>query len=485
MSAEVAQTPREDTASSSAVEKDLSDPHSQSSSAISPPSPGKSILTEAPLKTMLAAKLTMNSDTFTTPSLSPTSYKSATEVIPQEEADAIIKRVEDSPATGDAVTVPIETNTGLQTAGEGGPGIPLRSSSNSQAQTLTSVPAPEKTSDELKSVSRRASKDSIKEKSRSGSLASRISKREKSSGPGLATQEKQRASPQVEPSTIAKPKKGFLSFLNCCGSSNNANIEATEPAVVPRKANVLQPNRSRQPTPLVKANRTEGDSSVSESKDVPEETIGGTPYGEQTAAEKPKMITRRSKEAVISEKTTASQIGSTSEKQMAQQGSTGDSSLPPLPVVGTSSPAIVSANQEPLSSTQGNASVLPPNPPQAIPAEESVAAQGEVINDRTLQQEQSDSDIAMTEAPPIAPEVEDSSRSAEPQTDERPTQIALPPPPPRDNQARPTAQGDRGPTAERQQWLLPPIQPHFRGKKCLVLDLDETLVHSSFKVRDK
>lgn len=38
------------------------------------------------------------------------------------------------------------------------------------------------------------------------------------------------------------------------------------------------------------------------------------------------------------------------------------------------------------------------------------------------------------------------------------------------------------PVEERQQWLLPPIAPRFEGKKCLVLDLDETLVHSSFKV---
>lgn len=36
---------------------------------------------------------------------------------------------------------------------------------------------------------------------------------------------------------------------------------------------------------------------------------------------------------------------------------------------------------------------------------------------------------------------------------------------------------------QTQKWLLPPIQPQFSGKKCLVLDLDETLVHSSFKVR--
>ena len=29
--------------------------------------------------------------------------------------------------------------------------------------------------------------------------------------------------------------------------------------------------------------------------------------------------------------------------------------------------------------------------------------------------------------------------------------------------------------------MLPPLAPEDRGKKCLVLDLDETLVHSSFK----
>lgn len=33
-----------------------------------------------------------------------------------------------------------------------------------------------------------------------------------------------------------------------------------------------------------------------------------------------------------------------------------------------------------------------------------------------------------------------------------------------------------------QKWLLPPLRPELRGRKCLVLDLDETLVHSSFKV---
>lgn len=39
------------------------------------------------------------------------------------------------------------------------------------------------------------------------------------------------------------------------------------------------------------------------------------------------------------------------------------------------------------------------------------------------------------------------------------------------------------PHADVQEYLLPPLEPEYSGKKCLVLDLDETLVHSSFKVR--
>jgi TFIIF-interacting CTD phosphatase-like protein len=39
----------------------------------------------------------------------------------------------------------------------------------------------------------------------------------------------------------------------------------------------------------------------------------------------------------------------------------------------------------------------------------------------------------------------------------------------------------RSPGGTGPDCLLPPIAPEDRGKKCLVLDLDETLVHSSFK----
>lgn len=65
---------------------------------------------------------------------------------------------------------------------------------------------------------------------------------------------------------------------------------------------------------------------------------------------------------------------------------------------------------------------------------------------------------------------------------EEDAKAVLPPPPPVP-QAAPTEEAVPETSEGRQQWLLPPITSRFKGKKCLVLDLDETLVHSSFKVR--
>lgn len=42
-----------------------------------------------------------------------------------------------------------------------------------------------------------------------------------------------------------------------------------------------------------------------------------------------------------------------------------------------------------------------------------------------------------------------------------------------------------GTKQQDRKWLLRPAAPEHRGKKCLVLDLDETLVHSSFKVSSR
>jgi RNA polymerase II subunit A small phosphatase-like protein len=90
-----------------------------------------------------------------------------------------------------------------------------------------------------------------------------------------------------------------------------------------------------------------------------------------------------------------------------------------------------------------------------------------------------DDDAGMKDSSPL-PSVNDAASGGIPRREE----VALPvlPPPPPVPQAGPSDEPEPETAEAKQQWLLPPIAPRFKGKKCLVLDLDETLVHSSFKV---
>lgn len=84
-----------------------------------------------------------------------------------------------------------------------------------------------------------------------------------------------------------------------------------------------------------------------------------------------------------------------------------------------------------------------------------------------------------TEAQPTSSAVEHNDvKSSHEEETTLPAKIPPPPPP-----QVPMGKQIQIATPERpQQWLLPPPLPHLRNRKCLVLDLDETLVHSSFKV---
>lgn len=375
-----------------------------------------------------------------------------------------------------------DTTTSSPSEERSPPGIPIPTSSNSQTQTLTSPP-PQEVISEPKTVSRQGSKDSIKEKRRSGSLGSVRRSKEKISAAVPAGQEKAGPSLQAGSSAEKPRKRGipkFLSLLGCCGAPDDAKSpDTSEPAVPPKKAKVLQAKSSRQPTPAVKAEKSAAESSTGESKEVPEETIAGPPYSEQTAAAKPKMVTRQSKEKAPTEKTAGLGNGQPSGKEPIGQMDTRDQPLPPLP-------APAPMDEKPSTAVEPSSGpdvvpLLPPNPPATIPPQEDVEDEGQVINDRTPEQAKRDSDIEMTQAPPIAPEAGDVQRPIEQEKEQQQIQPSLPPPPPRNNQIRGSSPADRSPANER-QWLLPPIQPRFHGKKCLVLDLDETLVHSSFKV---
>lgn len=302
--------------------------------------------------------------------------------------------------------------------------------------------------------SKRGSKGSIKAPSRKGSAASsKVSNKEKIAVLG------QEKSVEIKPSdNPERPKKGlsrFFSTLICC-SSKDAHVSDSIP---PKKANTLQANRGRQPTPMTKPNASAGESSNTESKEAIEDNIAGPPYSELTPAAKPKIIEPPKKET---EKAPVSDSLAVAEaRNMAPPI---EQPLPPLPSdskVGTSYGFDEKAG---AMSTDGLAE------PTVSTAETEVSKE-ETINDRTPQQEARD--IEMTDAPPV-PEVPQQESTVP-----SPPHSNLPPPPPIN-----PPPSDRQPSTiiDQQKWLLPPLTDRFRGKKCLVLDLDETLVHSSFKV---
>ena len=355
------------------------------------------------------------------------------------------------------------------------PSAPQRSSSHSKLSSATTTSMPDSSATDPASVLKKGSKGSLKPKSRSGSVASSSSK--KAAGPADT---QHRGEAEVK----SRRRGGFLSFLNCCSAPEDANeVELGEQAVPAKKAKVLQQKSKRQAIPLVNTTSNAGEAGKSESKKTAEDSIGGPEYSELRSAAKPKMITRSSKDKVPLDTGAATSGVAVKMAETPEQSPPTvprDPPLPPLP------PSTKESQQEPerREPSQPKTATAAVEPPQIMALEESVAVQGTTINDRTPTQEAQDSDVAMPDAPPLPTAREISSQSET--KDLAQTQIALPPPPPhppRNGQDRPVPSTSNATPNERQQWLLPPLQPQLQGRKCLVLDLDETLVHSSFKVR--
>lgn len=435
---------------------------------------------------MQPSMLICNADS-TSSTVKPTLDPTSNPPIPSSTLNPVNPEPTDSKPGGDDAIAPssVAIPGTQEKPAEGGsvPNVPIRSSSNAKTQTLGVTPMTEKPTEASTSLSKKGSKGSIRPKSQSGGVAEEKSaeKAKEKASPSTSTGAEKLGSGE-QAVNKAKPKKrgGFLSFLNCCSAPENANtVDGGDQAVPAKKARVLQQKPGRQPTPAVKANASAGESTTGESKEVAEESIGGPEYSELKPAAKPTMITRSSKDKVPAEQPVAqavpvSSTAETTEPPAATE--TRDSPLPPLPASNVSSPPEVKADQ----AMEVTPVIAGTAPPQLIEPEESVAEQGTTINDRTLQQEQADSDIAMVDASPLA-----TAQDEPPTTTREATQpqVNLPPPPPRNAQDTTPSVSSVVTPSDKQRWLLPPLQPHFKGRKCLVLDLDETLVHSSFKVR--
>jgi RNA polymerase II subunit A small phosphatase-like protein len=297
------------------------------------------------------------------------------------------------------------------------------------------------------------SKLSITGKRRAGSTASsnRSQRNAQMSEKDTIQMPEEGTTATTTPTSITKQRKKprFLSFL-CCGKHDDDDIE-----------------------PAKKMKRPLGKS-----------TISG-PQGRQTVATDPTVDGRdqeiHSEGAVFNEKA---------------PGHAGDSSG--LPMSPDSRPRQGSRVEQPRVET-GTATAGSSTAPQiAIQDATPITPSGELlIHDRTPEQEQRDTEIEMTDAgatvPIAANEVpgfqEDSSSTDslhQPGNRDSKAKIDLPPPPPLQERQMQVAHQEGSPVREGpdggQKWLLPPQRPEFSGRKCLVLDLDETLVHSSFKV---
>ena len=125
------------------------------------------------------------------------------------------------------------------------------------------------------------------------------------------------------------------------------------------------------------------------------------------------------------------------------------------------------SRQEPTSQHGGVSDIMPSSESKKDENEDAIEEEPEIDAAERLRENH---DVSMPEAPIIA-EAEEEQKSETHEVvvaQHQAPDVPLPGPPP-----TPGKQG---------AWLLPPPVPHLRGRKCLVLDLDETLVHSSFKV---
>jgi RNA polymerase II subunit A small phosphatase-like protein len=218
------------------------------------------------------------------------------------------------------------------------------------------------------------------------------------------------------------------------------------------------------------------------------------------APEQAESETTEPKDHVDAQVQTTSQLPIFSERPPTSHGQGADGVQ--LPIMPDTRPGRRTSKPEPRLETSHHtlSPESPSGPHIAVQAPTPITPSEEIIHDRTPEQEQRDAEIEMTDGGATVPlasnEVagfnDQSSASADgtrpPGKRDSKAKIDLPPPPPLQERQAQVAHHEGSPVGEgpdgvqNQKWLLPPKKAEFAGKKCLVLDLDETLVHSSFKV---
>ncbi|PWY82860.1 NIF-domain-containing protein [Aspergillus heteromorphus CBS 117.55] len=335
--------------------------------------------------------------------------------------------------------------------------LPIPSRASLKADRQSTLDKSQDTAHDDSENTLRGSKRSIlkgrRDRSRGSSMRSRRQNQE-----GASMEEDKTASPDLrdptKPERRNKVSYRLFAFLSCCSSSN----DDPEDAAIPAKRTSRRPSvPSTQPTPE-KTDVNAGDSSTGESKEqnfyrdekpnmtvtsnqsmsqVDEErTVTAPEHGSQldgttapsgsAEADKEAGVESRGPEADEGAQTAAAEVGAVPSEPEAQAEKTEEQTIP----------TPTEKAEEPVPETDD---LVQPPGPETSPVDEKTTSHDEDA-------------VSPTELPP--PPVMPLGKQAETQPDGSP-------------------------------FLLPPALPHLRERKCLVLDLDETLVHSSFKVLER
>lgn len=347
--------------------------------------------------------------------------------------------------------------------------VPSRSSSHKIQPSPTSTALSGATaSDPTDSIGGQSkeSNSSIIDKKRNDSLTSSKTSAISPAVAGRKAGEVNATTSQSAPMQKPKKSRGFFSFLNCCSVPDNVNGINSEEAVLPVKPLATVPSQARATT---------SSKPISSSSD-PNSGQGQTLQGEKVAMvgdehDKPTANPTRDSRLSAEEGAPGKPSGS-----VDQQSSSKDSRNQPLPAIPQD--AEKSAMDPEVYGTS-NPTVFMQAPTSNLPQpDNSGLASTRTINDDESSHVTSEEPLPMAAQESNVTEMEDA----------RPNNTTLPPHPipvseiSSTSSSSPQQSNIADPVEEKQQWLLPPIEPRFKGKKCLVLDLDETLVHSSFKV---
>lgn len=334
---------------------------------------------------------------------------------------------------------------------------PAASRSSSKVDKQSTLDKTQETVHDDSENTLRGSKRSILKGRRDRSRGSSRRSRRQNQDSASVENQKTPTGPEAPQPEKKKVSLRIFAFLSCCSSSN---VDSDDTAIPAKKTVKRQSLSNRQPTPE-KTEPTPADQSTT-----------GPREQDQYREEKPNptVTSNQSPTQVEEERDVALQE---KDAQFNETAATSDQIQP------DHGPATVQKDYDGQASTSAPRDAAP-MPSPVLEKDESPAQKSEEhVQSPSVTWDQSvdDSPVADPSKAMAKPLAETDPKEEVQYYSHDEEAMGIPPPPP--PMAPPSQEGIQ------QQWLLPPAVPPLQNRKCLVLDLDETLVHSSFKVLER